>query len=100
MTQPVPPSFKDLGKAANDLLGRDYPIFGTNLEVKTKAPNNVVFKVRVRRSIFTQSSAPVTSCIFTKPTILVTLRPILTPNFRCLSLMSALLAAWMSDRFH
>ncbi|PLW13843.1 hypothetical protein PCANC_16750 [Puccinia coronata f. sp. avenae] len=44
-TQPVPPSFKDLGKAANDLLGKDYPISGTNLEVKTKAPNNVVFKV-------------------------------------------------------
>ncbi|EGG07262.1 uncharacterized protein MELLADRAFT_116326 [Melampsora larici-populina 98AG31] len=45
MSQPVPPSFKDLGKAANDLLSKDYPISGTQLEVKTKAPNNVVFKV-------------------------------------------------------
>jgi len=44
-SQPVPPSFKDLGKAANDLLSKDYPIAGTALEVKTKAPNNVVFKV-------------------------------------------------------
>lgn len=44
-SQPVPPSFKDLGKAASDLLGKDYPIAGTQLEVKTKAPNNVVFKV-------------------------------------------------------
>ncbi|CAH7673710.1 voltage-dependent anion-selective channel protein 3 [Phakopsora pachyrhizi] len=44
-SQPVPPSFKDLGRAANDLLSKDYPISGTNLEVKTKAPNNVVFKV-------------------------------------------------------
>lgn len=44
-TQPVPPSFKDLGKAANDLLSKDFPVNGTNLEIKTKAPNNVVFKV-------------------------------------------------------
>jgi len=43
--QPVPPSWKDLGKSSNDLLGKDFPIFGTSLEVKTKTPNGVTFKV-------------------------------------------------------
>jgi len=45
MSQPVPPSWKDLGKSAADLLGKDYHINGTSLEVKTRAPNNVTFKV-------------------------------------------------------
>jgi Eukaryotic porin len=36
---------QDLGKSSNDLLSKDFPISGSNLEVKTKAPNNVVFKV-------------------------------------------------------
>ncbi|CAO1613121.1 unnamed protein product [Parajaminaea phylloscopi] len=44
-TQPVPPSWKDFGKAANDLLGKDYPIHGSTLEVKTKTPNGVTFRV-------------------------------------------------------
>jgi len=43
--QPVPPHWKDLGKSGNDLLGKDYPIYGTNLEVKTRTPSNVTFKV-------------------------------------------------------
>jgi voltage-dependent anion channel protein 2 len=45
MPQPVPPSWKDLGKSATDLLQKDYPIHGTSLEVKTLTPSNVAFKV-------------------------------------------------------
>ncbi|PCH39900.1 voltage-dependent ion-selective channel [Wolfiporia cocos MD-104 SS10] len=45
LPQPVPPSWKDLGKSSNDLLGRDFPISGTTLEVKTNTPSNVTFKV-------------------------------------------------------
>lgn len=45
MSQPVPPSWKDLGKSAGDLLQKDYPIQGTSLEVKTLTPSNVAFKV-------------------------------------------------------
>jgi len=45
LPQPVPPSWKDLGKSSNDLLSKDYYISGTSLEVKTKTPNNVTFKV-------------------------------------------------------
>ncbi|GAA6048664.1 hypothetical protein JCM3770_002008 [Rhodotorula araucariae] len=41
----VPPSWKDLGKSASDLLNKDYPLSGNALEVKTRAPNNVAFKV-------------------------------------------------------
>jgi len=41
----VPPSFKDVGKSASDLLNKDYPLNGNTLEVKTRAPNNVAFKV-------------------------------------------------------
>lgn len=44
-TQPVPPSWKDLGKAASDILGKDYPIHGSTLEVKTRTPSGVTFKV-------------------------------------------------------
>jgi len=47
--QPVPPHWKDLGKSSNDLLTRDFPIFGTSLEVKTKTPSNVTFKVNGTR---------------------------------------------------
>lgn len=36
---------QDLGKSSNDLLGKDYPFTGTNLEVKTATPSNVTFKV-------------------------------------------------------
>ncbi|CAL1712417.1 unnamed protein product [Somion occarium] len=45
LPQPVPPSWKDLGKSSNDLLGKDFPINGTQLEVKTLTPSNVAFKV-------------------------------------------------------
>ncbi|TIB72014.1 voltage-dependent ion-selective channel [Wallemia mellicola] len=41
----VPPSWKDLSKSASDLLNKDFPINGTQLEVKTKTPSNVTFKV-------------------------------------------------------
>lgn len=43
--QPVPPSWKDLGKSSNDLLGKDYHFHGTQLEVKTKTPSGVSFRV-------------------------------------------------------
>jgi len=45
LPQPVPPSWKDLGKSSNDLLGKDYHFHGTSLEVKTKTPSGVTFKV-------------------------------------------------------
>ncbi|TCD64507.1 porin por1 [Steccherinum ochraceum] len=45
LPQPVPPSWKDLGKSSNDLLGRDFYLNGTSLEVKTTTPSNVAFKV-------------------------------------------------------
>lgn len=45
LPQPVPPSWKDLGKSSNDLLSRDFPIHGVTLEVKTNTPSNVAFKV-------------------------------------------------------
>ncbi|KZV63473.1 unnamed protein product [Peniophora sp. CBMAI 1063] len=43
--QPVPPSWKDLGKSSNDLLAKDYPFTATTLEVKTTTPSGVAFKV-------------------------------------------------------
>jgi voltage-dependent anion channel protein 2 len=45
LPQPVPPSWKDLGKSSNDLLGKDYHFHGASLEVKTQTPSNVTFKV-------------------------------------------------------
>jgi hypothetical protein len=36
---------QDLGKSSNDLLGKDFHYQGTSLEVKTKTPSNVTFKV-------------------------------------------------------
>jgi voltage-dependent anion channel protein 2 len=66
LPQPVPPSWKacssqplaavssvftnfrtkqDLGKSSSDLLNKDFPITGASLEVKTKTPSNVSFKV-------------------------------------------------------
>lgn len=50
MSQPVPPSWKDLGKSAGDLLQKDYPIQGASLEVKTLTPSNVTFKVQGQRN--------------------------------------------------
>jgi voltage-dependent anion channel protein 2 len=38
----VPVKFGDIGKAANDLLGKDYPVGQVKLEVKTFATNGVV----------------------------------------------------------
>ncbi|GBE83073.1 voltage-dependent ion-selective channel [Sparassis latifolia] len=49
LPQPVPPSWKDLGKSSNDLLSKDFPINGTQLEVKTTTPSNVAFKVNGTR---------------------------------------------------
>ncbi|KAF9289726.1 eukaryotic porin/Tom40 [Linnemannia elongata] len=42
-TIPVP--FADVGKSANDLLGKDFPVGQTKLELKTVAPNGVTFNV-------------------------------------------------------
>ncbi|KAJ7134874.1 voltage-dependent ion-selective channel [Mycena epipterygia] len=50
LPQPVPPSWKDLGKSSTDLLQKDYPFQGVGLEIKTKTPSNVVFKVAGNRS--------------------------------------------------
>ena len=36
---------QDLGKSSNDLLGKDFPLSGVALEVKTATPSNVSFKV-------------------------------------------------------
>jgi voltage-dependent anion channel protein 2 len=46
LPQPVPPSWKDLGKSLNDLLSKDYPFHGTSLEIRTQTPSNVAFKVQ------------------------------------------------------
>ncbi|KAJ7643941.1 voltage-dependent ion-selective channel [Roridomyces roridus] len=50
LPQPVPPSWKDLGKSSGDLLQKDYPFTGTALEIKTKTPSNVTFKVAGNRA--------------------------------------------------
>jgi voltage-dependent anion channel protein 2 len=55
--QPVPPHWKDLGKSSGDLLGKDFPIVGTSLEVKTKTPSNVTFKVAGTRDAKTAAVA-------------------------------------------
>jgi hypothetical protein len=39
---PVPPKYGDVGKSANDLLNKDYPVGTAKLEVKTVAANGVV----------------------------------------------------------
>ena len=36
---------QDLGKSSNDLLGKDFHFHGVALEVKTKTPSNVAFRV-------------------------------------------------------
>jgi len=46
LPQPVPPSWKDLGKSSSDLLNKDFPIDSTSVEVKTSTPSNVVFTVK------------------------------------------------------
>lgn len=42
MAKSVPVPFADLGKSTNDLLGKDFPVGHTKLELKTVAPNGVV----------------------------------------------------------
>lgn len=42
MAKSVPVPFADLGKSTNDLLGKDFPVGQTKLELKTVAPNGVV----------------------------------------------------------
>jgi len=49
LPQPVPPSWKDLGKSSNDILQKDYPFAGASLEVKTKTPSDVSFRVAGNR---------------------------------------------------
>jgi len=41
----IPIPFNDIGKSAKDLLTKDFPTGAVKLEVKTTAPNGVVFKV-------------------------------------------------------
>jgi len=53
--QPVPPSWKDLGKSSNDLLSKDYPFSGVNLEVKTNTPSGVTFKAGGNRDSKSQA---------------------------------------------
>ena len=47
----VPPSFSDLGKPANDLLGKDYPIGSAKLEVNTTTPNGIVSVLNQEREL-------------------------------------------------
>lgn len=42
MASYIPVPFADVGKASNDLLGKDFPVGQTKFEVKTVAPNGVV----------------------------------------------------------
>lgn len=49
-----PVLFQDLGKSSNDLLSKDYHFSGTSLEVKTKTPSKVAFKVAGLRDSKTQ----------------------------------------------
>ncbi|KAL7009102.1 Mitochondrial porin [Cystobasidiomycetes sp. EMM_F5] len=44
---PIPPSYKDFGKPITDLLGKDYPLGVSLLEVKTRAPNGVNFTAKI-----------------------------------------------------
>jgi hypothetical protein len=39
-------TMQDVGKSSSDLLSRDYPLSGTQLEVKAKAPSGVAFTAR------------------------------------------------------
>lgn len=36
---------QDLGKSSNDILGKEFPLSGVTLDVKTATPSNVFFKV-------------------------------------------------------
>lgn len=54
--------FQDLGKSSSDLLGKDFPINGTALDVKTATSSGVTFKVALVRD----SKAAVTGDIESK----------------------------------
>ena len=54
--------FQDLGKSSNDLLGKDFPINGTALDVKTTTSSGVNFKVALVRD----SKAAITGDLETK----------------------------------
>lgn len=41
----VPPSFSDISKSVNDLIGKDYPVGNAKLEVNTNTPNGLKFTV-------------------------------------------------------
>ncbi|KAI8845523.1 eukaryotic porin/Tom40 [Chytridium lagenaria] len=41
----IPPSFSDIGKSANDLLGKDFPVGSAKLEVNTTTANGIKFTV-------------------------------------------------------
>ncbi|KAK3832114.1 MAG: eukaryotic porin/Tom40 [Linnemannia elongata] len=45
MASYIPVPFADVGKASNDLLGKDFPVGQTKFEVKTVAPGGVTFNV-------------------------------------------------------
>lgn len=45
MATTIPVPFADLGKASNDLLGKDFPVGQTKFELKTVAPGGVTFNV-------------------------------------------------------
>jgi voltage-dependent anion channel protein 2 len=49
---------QDLGKSSNDLLSKDYPFSSYSLEVKTRAPSDVAFKVAGNRSS-SSATAPI-----------------------------------------
>jgi hypothetical protein len=49
MATSVPVPFADIGKATSDLLGKDFPVGHTKLELKTVAPNGVVCVVKGER---------------------------------------------------
>ncbi|BFZ56157.1 Mitochondrial porin [Savitreella phatthalungensis] len=46
----IPMAFSDLAKPTNDLLGKDFPVAGHKLEVKTFAPNNVSFTAKGQKN--------------------------------------------------
>jgi voltage-dependent anion channel protein 2 len=43
----IPPSFSDIGKPANDLLGKDYPVGTAKLEVNTTTSNGIVLAINL-----------------------------------------------------
>ncbi|KAF9144528.1 Mitochondrial porin [Mortierella sp. GBA39] len=45
MASYIPVPFADVGKASNDLLGKDFPVGQTKFEVKSVAPGGVTFNV-------------------------------------------------------